>query len=152
MTGPKLRIDTASAPEVLAHLERCSAGFSPPLAERVGLVDYAARLTASATRFEAWDGAALIGLVAVYCNAPDLKRAFVSNVSVDPPHQRKGISRLLMQTAAGHARELGFAEMSLEVDAGATSALALYRTLGFTKVGEVGRTLTMHLDLGRETA
>lgn len=152
MTGPELRIDTASAPEILAHLERCSAGFSPPLAERVDLADYAARLTGSATRFEAWVGAALVGLVAVYCNAPDRKRAFVSNVSVEATHQRKGISRLLMQAAAIHARKHGFAELSLEVDTGAASALALYHALGFEKVTEVGRTLTMHLDLGKETA
>ena len=152
MTSPVIRTDTAPAKAILAHLERCSDRFSPPLAERVNLAEYAARLSRLATRFEAWDDARLVALVAVYCNAPDRMIAFVSNVSVDETHLRQGLSRHLLQSAAAFARKRGFAKLSLEADASAVSALALYRALGFVKVDEVGRTLTMQMDLGKDVA
>lgn len=152
MKALAFRSDTSTADAIRTHLERCSASFVWPLSERVELSDYAGRLFASAARFEAWDGARLIALVAVYCNAPNRDAAFVSNVSVDAPYTRRGIARRLMAAAVGHARALGFARLVLEVDAGAASALALYRGLGFVMVSENERTLTMHLDLRKGTA
>lgn len=152
MTGLIFRRDTSTVHAICTHLERCSASFTPPLAERVDLADYAGRLFASAVRFEAWDGSRLVALVAVYCNAPDRKVAFVSNVSVDTLYTRRGIARRLMEAAVSHTRGLWFDRLALEVDAGAASALALYRALGFVKLEESGRILTMHLDLRKETA
>lgn len=57
-----------------------------------------------------------------------------------------------MEAAVGHARALGFARLVLEVDGGATSALALYRGLGFMMVSKNERTLTMHLGLRKGRA
>lgn len=145
---PDYRVDLSDAAAVLWHLTGCAASFHPPLAARVDLAAYARKLTQNAVRFEAWGNGQLIGLVAVYCNAPDRCTAFVSSVSVLPNHTKQGIARHLMQMAIDHVRSLGFTKMSLTVDPGATSGVGLYSGLGFrTDAGAGADGQAMHLTL-----
>ena len=123
--------DRSDAADIRAHLQACDAEFHPALSSRVDLSDYARKLATHAARFEAWSGGTLVGLVAVYANAPDRGVAFVSNVSVLPGHIGQGIGQSLMQAAVGQVRARGFARLALEVDAQADAALRLYRRLGF---------------------
>ena len=116
---------------VLRHLQACNAAFHPPLSARVDLAAYADKLAEHALRMEAWVGDELVGLTAVYCNAPDRGTAFVSNVSVLPGYTGQGIARQLMHNAIAHVRALNFATLSLEVDHRAVVAMRLYASLGF---------------------
>ena len=143
---PAIARNRARPADVEAHLTACAQSFTPPLGERVAIPDYAAKLVARAERFEAWDGPALIGLVAVYCNDPARIAAFVTNVSVLPERTRSGLGRHLLAAAISHARDLGFARMALSVDRAAT-ALHLYRGLGFTEDAQDGDTLHLSLAL-----
>jgi hypothetical protein len=70
---------------LLAHLRRCDDDFAIPLSHRVALEDYAAKLARHAERCEAWDGALLVGLVAMYTPTAS-GGCFISNVSVDPTY------------------------------------------------------------------
>ena len=133
---------------MLRHLQACDGAFHPPLSSRVDLADYAGKLCAHATRFEAWHDDDLVGLVAVYCNAPDRGTAFVSNVSALPSFTGQGIARHLMGRAITHLHDLGFSALMLEVDPAARFAQRLYAGLGFRDVGRSATGLvTMTLTL-----
>lgn len=121
----------SSTRDILTHLTTCDRAFSPPLSTRTDLQTYANKLQTRAARFEAWDGTALVGLVAIYCNAPDLIAAFVTNVSVLPDHTGRGIAARLMSDCIEYVTELGFARLELEVSVDALAALRLYKRVGF---------------------
>ena len=50
MSSLQYRRDTATADDVLAHLTRCDADFTPPLSARLDLGGYAAKLAERAPR------------------------------------------------------------------------------------------------------
>ena len=127
--------DRSGVQDVLRHLQACDATFQPPLSARIDLAEYSGKLALHATRIEAWRGGDLIGLVAVYCDAPDLGTAFVSNVSVLPERTGQGIARHLMVRAIAHVRALGFNTLALEVHPDAARARQLYTALGFQVTG-----------------
>lgn len=145
----------STAADIEHHLIACSASFVPPLAGRVAIPDYAAKLAKLAERFEAWSDAALVGLVALYWPpppAPDAEPAihlpggaFISNVSVTPAYLRRGIARHLLAEAIEQCRGRA-GRITLTVDRRAP-ALHLYRASGFVLEAEEGDTLTLGLAL-----
>lgn len=62
--------------------------------------------------------------------------AEILTIGVDPRYVRVSLGWRLMQAALGRARQDGAEAMFLEVDQANVAALALYRRLGFRKVGE----------------
>ena len=61
--------------------------------------------------------------------------AEVMNVDVARAFQRRGIGRMLFDAMVGRARRLGCRRMLLEVSVLNDPALALYRSLGFERMG-----------------
>ncbi len=59
--------------------------------------------------------------------------AFITNVAVHPDHRRRGIARLLVQTAQEQTPPQS--RLMLEVRASNTAAISLYRSLGFALDG-----------------
>jgi ribosomal-protein-alanine N-acetyltransferase len=139
--------DRAGAGEVLAHLLRCDASFVPPLSSRVEIPAYAEKLVDRARRWEAWSEGDLVGLVAVYAEAPAGGTGFVSNVSVDPSRRGAGLARRLLTEAIAFARDAGLGALDLEVDGRAEGAIALYSSLGFRRTDERNGTVRMRLPL-----
>ena len=123
--------DTATTADVLGHLTRCDADFTPPLSARLDLGDYAAKLAERAARFEAWDGDRLVGLVAAYVT-PGAPEAFISNVSVVPELRGRGIAAALVADCIDRARGSGAATVALEVATADRAAGRFYEKLGFT--------------------
>ncbi len=66
--------------------------------------------------------------------APD--EGQIINVAVHPDARGQGLGRLLMQGLIAAAREKKLAVLSLEVRAGNERAIGLYRSLGFSVVGQ----------------
>lgn len=135
----------ARALDVAAHLRACDALFVPRLSERVGIDSYADKIASRAERFEAWDGDQLAGLVATYCNDLQGRTAFVSNVSVLPSHQGRGIASALLRACIAHVRASGFERIELEVDARNEAADQLYLRHGFVMAALRGQAKTLHL-------
>ena len=149
MTAPDVRRDTATAADVLAHLTRCDADFTPPLSTRLDLGAYAAKLAERAARFEAWDDRALVGLVAAYVT-PGAPEAFISNVSVERALRGRGVAAALVGDCLQAARAAGALTVRLEVATADRTAGRFYAKLGFTDrdPGPDGRaTTTLTLDL-----
>lgn len=147
---PIYAVDRSGPDAVLRHLQAHDAAFQPPLSSRVDLPDYARKLADHAMRLEAWDGDALVGLVAVYCNTRDQDVAFVSNVSVFAEYAGRGIGRRLMLAAIDRVRDQGFSRLCLDVDPRAGTALRLYAALGFQAESPGTDPLRMTLQFGPE--
>lgn len=126
----------ASAVELAEHLSRCDAAFVPPLSSRVEIIDYAQKIANKATRFEAWLGGTLVGLVAVYCNDQEKRIAYITSVSVLREWTGKGIAARLVGQCVEHAKASGMQRISLEVASDNTHAIKLYEKSGFV-VGKV---------------
>lgn len=144
---PGITRNKALAAQVVALLAACDRDFSPPLSERQDIQTYAGRICQRAERFEHWDAERLVGLLAMYCIAPQGAPAFITNVSVRGEQRGRGLGDALLGAALDHARGSGFAHVALEVDAGATAARHLYRKHGFVQQQARGTTLVMQRTL-----
>lgn len=121
----------ATAEQIRIHLERCDSAFVPPLSQTVDLKSYAVKIYTHAERFERWKGGQLVALVAAYLNAADKSEAFITNVSVLPEYQGRGLAKSLIMECLDEARRREFQTLALEVDDGNRQAVKLYDNLGF---------------------
>jgi hypothetical protein len=128
-TAPQF--NRASPSEIAAHLRSCDREFHPALSSRVDIDEYAAKLWAKAERFESWDGAVLVGLLAFYCNDAAERSAFVTSVG----------------DCIAYCTRHGARRIGLEVACGQTSAIHLYEKCGFTRGPGGGGNLKMKLEL-----
>lgn len=121
----------ATRAEIAEHLKRCDANFVPPLSGRVEIDAYAQKIAGKTTRFEAWLGDTLIGLVAAYCNDQENRIAYITSVSVLKAWTSKGIATRLVNQCVEYAKVAGMRQVSLEVGSGDTPAIKLYEKSGF---------------------
>ena len=140
-------VDEADAPALLAHLRRTDADFMPVLSTRVDLGEYAAKLRALARSVELWHGESLIGLVAVYCNAPPGGDAFITSVSLEPAWRGQGLADQLVEQACQLAGSAGLARIRLELDCDNHAARRLYERHGFVSGEPVQQMLPMQRPL-----
>lgn len=148
MTGEvEFHRNRATEGEIANHLSACDATFVPPLSGRVEIPRYAQKLLLHATRFEAWADGSLVGLVAVYCNGPGRRFAYVTSVSVLPEERGRRIASGLMVRCTEYLRELGFERVELEVDRENEPAIRMYHRHGFIAGDGRGGNLVMHLTL-----
>jgi ribosomal-protein-alanine N-acetyltransferase len=66
---------------------------------------------------------------------PGVEEMHLLNLSVAPPHQRRGHAQAMMRDLVGQARERGARQLWLEVRIGNTAARLLYRRVGFVESG-----------------
>jgi ribosomal protein S18 acetylase RimI-like enzyme len=140
-------LNKASEAEIAEHLQSCQAGFVPPLGDRVDIRQYARKITSAATRFEAWTGGQLVGLVAAYCNDLEVRASFITSVSVMNSWTGHGIAKSLLTRCVEYARAQGFQELCLEVDARNSPAIRLYQKAGFLATAEPSPLEKMSLQL-----
>ena len=146
-TAVEYLVNKASAAEICAHLSSCDADFVPRLSTRVEMQDYAKKIASRATRFEAWAGDKLVGLMAVYCNNQEQRIAFITSVSVLKIWAGKGIATNLLAQCVEHAKMSGMQQVSLEVAQNNLPAVKLYEKMGFSAGGAVAPIISMYLDL-----
>jgi ribosomal protein S18 acetylase RimI-like enzyme len=147
---PPLIAGRAESVQISEHLKRCDHSFVPPLSTRVDIAAYAAKIAAKASCLEAWDHGRLIGLAAYYVDA-SRQVAFLSNLSIDPTWQRRGLAGALLAEAIRHTCDLGLVDFELEVDVDNHAAMALYKCYGFRVRSIASGVATMHLPLRTAT-
>ncbi len=125
------RLNSASEVEIAEHLSRCDTAFVPPLSGRVEISDYAQKIASKATRFEAWSGGTLVGLVAAYCNDHEKRIAYITSVSVLREWIGNGIAVRLVGQCIEYAKTSGMRQISLEVASDNAPAIRLYEKSGF---------------------
>ncbi|MGW7606890.1 N-acetyltransferase family protein [Streptomyces sp. NPDC054766] len=82
------------------------------------------------------DGTTLHGYVAVAAT-PDPTRTWIVSLAVAPGRRGHGLGRQLMLETLGHLRSDGVREVRLTVAPSNTTAIVLYRSLGFVPVGGI---------------
>ena len=137
----------ASEAEIVVHLLRGDADFVSTLSSRVEMKKYARKITNKATRFEAWSGGMLIGLVAAYCNDQVKRIAYITSVSILKEWTGKGIGARLMAQCIEHAKLSGMQQISLEVAQDNTLGIKLYEKSGFNVNKTNGLFVDMNLYL-----
>jgi ribosomal protein S18 acetylase RimI-like enzyme len=137
------RTNSATIDQLSEHLRRCDDGFIPPLSDRVVIDEYARKIAAQATRFEAWSNGGLVGLVAVYLPGPNDEPGFITNVSVVPELRGHRVASALLAECAAFARRHDIRSLRLEVDRRNDPAVGLYEASGFQQIELVGETITM---------
>jgi ribosomal protein S18 acetylase RimI-like enzyme len=142
-------MNKTSATQIAEHLSRCDADFVPSLSSRVKIGDYARKIANRATRFEAWSGSTLVGLVAAYCNDRTNRVAYITSVSVLREWTGKGIAAHLMNQCVEHAKASGMRRIRLEVAADNTPAIKLYEESGFVAGKATAPSVTMDLTFER---
>lgn len=125
-------VNKASAEQIASHLLCCDSDFLPLLSDRVVINDYAEKLEKYATRFEAWSGSLLIGLVAIYCNDEKKFLAHITNVSLLSTWRRCGIAQNLIGQCIQHAKIKNMRNINLSVGVSNYSAIDLYLKNGFS--------------------
>lgn len=74
----------------------------------------------------------VVGYIGSQIVFPD---ADMMNVAVHPDHRRLGIGQILVDTLAAELKHMDCKNLTLEVRASNTPAIALYEKLGFVQVG-----------------
>ena len=135
-------VDRSDAVTILDHLRQCDGSFAPALSSRVDLDAYSRKLQQRATRWEAWTGGSLVGLVAAYLNR-DNKTGFVTNVSVLSSFHGRGLGRQLLDGCIKDAWAANMNELRLDVSPLAAAAVHLYARAGFRVVSQTATEWTM---------
>ena len=141
---------TAAFQPVREHFRECSNIFNPPLHTYVDIEAYSHKIADNAITFEAWENNILIGLIAAYFNDLKNKAGFITNVSVLPEYQGKGIAKKLLVSTLEYGKLLGFGKMRLEVNGDNTTALNLYLCNGFSLIEKKETKLIMERALDNE--
>ncbi len=136
-----------SEAQIAEHLSTCDADFVPALSARVDIDQYAAKIRNKATRFEAWSGGVLVGLVAAYLNDSEDRVAYVTSVSVLRDWMGQGIGAHLMSQCIAQATASGMHQITLEVGRDNAPAVRLYERSGFRAGSENPPFIRMHLML-----
>ncbi|MFF9058167.1 GNAT family N-acetyltransferase [Streptomyces sp. NPDC101213] len=68
----------------------------------------------------------------VLSTPPDAARSWILSLGISPPLQRQGLGRQLMTRILGRLRTRGVRLVTLSVEPRNDTAIALYRSLGFT--------------------
>lgn len=110
-------------------LLRVDSDFRHPISSKVNLMEYAQKLLENAYVSSAIKGDKIIGLVALYCNDPLRKRAYIPFVAVDKQHRGQHISKSLMSSAIAYAKGKDFHIIGVHTEN--PVALNLYLSLGF---------------------
>lgn len=128
-------------------LEQVDGEFSPPLSQRLSLDSYANKLVDNAVIFPLIECGRLSAFVAMYCNDPDGKSAYITMVATAPTARGKGTAAGLVELSIQHARSRGFSQVALEVYRSNVAALKLYNKLGFVVARENPHSLFLSFSL-----
>lgn len=138
------KIKTATIDEIYLHLLKCNSNFIPPLDTKVDLIHYSKKLHEKSVTFEFWDENLLTGLVSCYFNLED---AFITNVSIIPKYNGKGIASKLMSSCIDYSIKKKIQEIKLEVSILNIKAIHLYYKFGFIDFKHQDNSLIMKLIL-----
>jgi len=146
------QLNKASAAEIAEHLSCCNKDFVPPLSARVEIKGYAKKIVSKATRFEAWRGGTLVGLVAAYCNDQENHIAYITSVSVLRGWTGNGIAVRLMILCVEYAKACDMRQISLEGASDNVPAIKLYEKSGFitSKSNALFISMNLYLKGGKE--
>ncbi|MDR0932976.1 MAG: GNAT family N-acetyltransferase [Victivallales bacterium] len=147
VNGISLAIKKATHAELFDFYSRVSSDFSPPLLERVNMADVAKKIVNAGISIEGYSQGKLVGVVSGYANDFATAQAYINIVAVEKQFRKQGIAKLLLQNFITCVKCHGMKTILLKTDSNNTSAIALYKKMGFsiTQKGASKITLTLAL-------
>lgn len=130
--------------KLLSFLQSVDTDFHPSLSDKVNLSDYVRKIIEKAELVFDDDGERIIGLVVVYCNDENEKRAYIPLVGVATEYRKKGIAKKLMTRVIQIVRDRGFKVIGIHSNN--PIAVRLYQSLGFAVV-ESGERAYLEIEL-----
>ena len=132
----QLTESSESSDRKLADLERIQVflakvndEYRPPLDTKVNLQAYAEKIQDHAVLFVEENGIDFVGMVVLYCNDENEKRAYIPLVGVLPAWQRRGIAGRLMREAISYVKQKEY--KVLGIHSNNMVAVKMYGKLGF---------------------
>lgn len=121
--------NNSSDKDIRNHLERCDELFKPFLSSYINLEEYSKKLLERAVRYEIFDNANLVGLVAVYHSS---NIGYISNFSLEQQFLGKDLSSQLMKLCIDDSKKQKLITIRLEVFKENLRAIKFYFKHGFT--------------------
>lgn len=116
--------------KIYVFLTRINNEYNPPLDTKVELRQYAEKIFDSAILFvEIGNETDIVGMVVLYCNDENAKKAYIPLVGVLPTYQHRGIASKLMKEAVSFVREQGY--KLIGIHSNNLVAVNIYSKLGF---------------------
>lgn len=129
-TNESSDIRQANLEKIQTFLAQVNDEYCPPLDTKVILRAYSEKILDHSILFvEEIDGIGIVGMVVLYCNNENEKRAYIPLVGVLPAYQRRGIAKRLMQEAIAYVRLQGY--KVLGIHSNNMVAVKLYGKLSF---------------------
>lgn len=122
-----LEVDIDKIYIFLAHINN---EYNPPLDTKVELHQYAEKILNNAILLVEMIDEDVVGMVVLYCNDENTKKAYIPLVGVLPTYQHRGIASKLMKEAIAFVREQGYKLVGIHSNN--MVAVHLYSKLGFT--------------------
>ena len=122
-----LEVDIDKIYIFLAHINN---EYNPPLDTKVELRQYAEKILNNAILLVEMIDEDVVGMVVLYCNDENTKKAYIPLVGVLPTYQHRGIASKLMKEAIAFVRVQGY--KLIGIHSNNMVAVHLYSKLGFT--------------------
>ena len=141
------KINNSTQKDIYDHLIICDTYFDNILSSRVNLNEFSEKIYTKAMRFEAWYTDKLIGLISAYFNSDVI--GFINHVAVFNRFQRKGISRILLQSCINYGKKNNYKFIYLEVNVKNNKAIELYKSFNFVVVEtmDIDNNIKMRIDI-----
>ena len=123
--------------KIFQHLEKCNELFVPKLSDIVNIIDYSNKIYINAELFYYLYNKEIVALVACYLNNTDDYTGYITNVSVLIEHQKKGLSKKLLNKCIDYAKSKKFREIVLQVNTDNIIAKKIYSDIGFVTIAGV---------------
>lgn len=146
----KYNQNVSLAKDIELHFRNCPSYFYEQLSNRTDITTYSKKLEMNSQRFELWDDATLIGLIAAYCNDIEKINCYITNVSVHNNYLKQGVASYLIQKCIDYAQRNAFKSVSLEVASTNYKAIALYNSFHFLQISIKKDSLIMQLNINKK--
>ena len=110
--------------------------FDPRLSSRIDVPSYVDKILENSTIIPVYNNGNLDAFIAFYCNDYKSHASYLTMLAVRKSYRKRGVGKLLVETAIKFLEETTFRYFKLEVDKSNSSAFAVYKKLGFSIIDE----------------
>ncbi len=132
---------------VFKLLKKIGKYYIPSLESQINsLTDYVKKIVDNSDIFIAVENED-IGLLAIYCNDYENKKAFITSLGIDISYNGKGIAQALFNLVLNHLKKENISKIELEVNKENFRAIGFYKRNGFLVHKETNHSMFMELEL-----
>ena len=132
---------------LLEYFENIDNKYSRVLGNNVSLFDYCKKLSKNAEIFYLEINNRKIGILAFYANNFELRKAYISSISIFSKYNGFGFGKKLLDFLEEYLKELKFIEIELEVEISNYKAITFYKQFGFIEISRKDISLIMRKEI-----